>query len=158
MTDSRLDDWIARIDRERLTDVALSRGEWHGYTQGTAIEHGSAPMRGEFYLVRWRQPTIAVSHDDPDEVIRLAVVVERALAAEPSSAEALAYAHAVKISQPPMTPEQVERFRREWEQIDHSQPPTVLVDPPAYTETPSDAERRFHKADPPEPAETEPDY
>lgn len=146
MTDRpTLNEWIARIDRERLTDTLLRRGAWHGYT---AAARGEAPMRGEYFIVRWARPTVAVSHDDPDECLRLAGIIERALAAEPPSAEALAYAHAAKVlAGSPMTSEQVEKIRREWVGLHRGQLPTVLSDPIEQRE------RAYHRADGPEPAE-----
>jgi hypothetical protein len=68
-------EWIAEVDRLREGDELLRRGYWHGYTAA----RGVAPMKGEFYLVRWEQPTVAVSHDDRDEVIRLAKAIESIL-------------------------------------------------------------------------------
>lgn len=68
-------EWIAHVDRLRTEDELLAVGEWHGYTE---TEPGSSPMKGAYYLVRWRSPTVAVSHDDPDEAIKLARVIERA--------------------------------------------------------------------------------
>lgn len=69
-------EWIAHVDRLRMEDDLLSRGGWRGYT--TAMG-GEAPMRGHFYLVRWQQPTVAVSHDDPERVLELARLIESAM-------------------------------------------------------------------------------
>lgn len=72
-----IQDWIRHVDHLRLEDELLARGEWHGYLDS---EHGGgAPMRGHYYLVRWKQPTVAVSHDDREEVVRLARVIEEAV-------------------------------------------------------------------------------
>lgn len=80
MSTMTIQDWIRHVDRLREKDDLLAQGYWHGYTAGRAIESGSAPMRGEYYLVRWARPTVAVSHDDRDEVVRLARLIEEAIA------------------------------------------------------------------------------
>lgn len=73
-------EWIAHVDALRREDDALAAGEWHGYTHAMSGE--APPMRGRYYLVRWVKPTVAVSHDDPDELLDLARIIERALRAE----------------------------------------------------------------------------
>jgi hypothetical protein len=70
-------EWIAQIDHLRTENERLARGHWHGYL--APPEQGVAPMRGAFYLVRWKEPTVAVSHNDRAEVIRLACAIEEAL-------------------------------------------------------------------------------
>lgn len=69
-------EWIAYVDRIRKTNANLARGEWHGYTSASG---GTAPMRGRYYLVRWNDPTVAVSDDDWVRVIGLAWTIEEAL-------------------------------------------------------------------------------
>jgi hypothetical protein len=69
-------DWIRQVNDLREGDPLLARGHWHGYTENYAA---FTPMRGHLYLVRWNQPTVAVSHDDPEEVVRLARAIEAAL-------------------------------------------------------------------------------
>jgi hypothetical protein len=69
-----VNEWINRIDRLRREDELLAAGEWHGYLS----EFGSPPpMRGRYVLARWRHPTVLVSHDDPDEAVKLARRIER---------------------------------------------------------------------------------
>ena len=75
-------EWIARIDRKRDADDLLSAGSWHGYLEDPLATYGATPMRGRYVLVRWESPTVAVSHDYPDEVIALARRIETALADE----------------------------------------------------------------------------
>jgi hypothetical protein len=70
--------WITRIDAARREDEWLRRGEWHGYTNPGG---SGAPMKGLYYLVRWASPTIAISHDEPANVLALARLVEQALIA-----------------------------------------------------------------------------
>jgi hypothetical protein len=70
-------DWIREVDELRKGDELLARGYWHGYRDAPGAS--SRPMRGKYYLVRWEEPTIAVSHDFRDEVVRLARVIEAAL-------------------------------------------------------------------------------
>lgn len=67
--------WVRHVDALRQRGGLLATGEWHGYTASV----GEAPMRGYYYLVRWVKPTIAVSHDDPVEVVELAKSIERGL-------------------------------------------------------------------------------
>lgn len=74
-------EWIDNVDMLRQSNRLLGKGHWHGYT---AALGGEAPMRGAYYLVRWNAPTVAVSHDDPDEVVKLAEVIEVALSSGPS--------------------------------------------------------------------------
>jgi hypothetical protein len=69
--------WIGHVDDLRNRGGLLAFGEWHGYT--TDPMHDGPPMRGYYYLVRWAKPTIAVSHDDPAEVVELAKSIERGL-------------------------------------------------------------------------------
>jgi hypothetical protein len=70
-----INDWIGHIDGLRREDELLAVGEWHGYLR----EFGSGgPLRGNYVLVRWRTPTVLVSHDDPDECVKLARRIERA--------------------------------------------------------------------------------
>lgn len=77
MSSMTIQDWIRHVDQLRIEDEFLERGYWHGYL--ASEERSPAPMRGYYYLVRWAQPTVAVSHDDPDEVIRLARAIEEAI-------------------------------------------------------------------------------
>lgn len=72
-------EWIAHVDQLRESNDMLARGHWHGYTSSPG---GGAPMRGEYFLVRWAQPTVAVSHDDRSVLISLATDIERAVAEE----------------------------------------------------------------------------
>lgn len=77
------DEWITHIDAERerrsgSTDNApLAAGDWHAY--GNSFSSGNSPMHGRYVLVRWADPTVAVSHDDPEEAKRLARLLEAAL-------------------------------------------------------------------------------
>lgn len=66
-------EWIDRVDQLREAGDELADGAWHGYTQDVG-----GPMRGYYVLVRWREPTASVSHDDPDEAVALARIIERA--------------------------------------------------------------------------------
>jgi hypothetical protein len=69
-------DWIREVDALRANDELLARGYWHGYRD---LEGSGTPMRGKYYLVRWGRPTVAVSHDVREEIIRLAREIERAI-------------------------------------------------------------------------------
>lgn len=71
-----LTEWQQRVSALRLTDPLLKRGKWHGYLT-EAVSGG--PVHGFFALVRWELPSVCVAHDDPDEVVRLAGVLEQAL-------------------------------------------------------------------------------
>ena len=79
-------EWIERINKLRDENTALAHGKWHGYgNEGEVI-------RGQWILIRWKLPGVAVAHDDPDEAIRLAVRIENLLsgtqiADRPSEAE-----------------------------------------------------------------------
>jgi hypothetical protein len=98
MAEPDLPDWIRSVDRERLNDPLLARGAWHGYMQGGYGEPtGVAPMRGRYVLVRWREPTVAVSHADPSTVLELARVIERALAEIPPSTEDVAWMESARL-------------------------------------------------------------
>lgn len=76
MNDPSLNAWIRRVDGLREKDDLLARGAWHAYKSGPG---GDAPMVGEFFIVRYRSPTVAISNYDQDELLRLAHQVERAL-------------------------------------------------------------------------------
>jgi hypothetical protein len=72
-----LQEWQQRVDAARHTDELLKRGGWHGFlnTDKTA----GAPVHGGFALVRWTLPSVCVAHDDPEEAMRLATMVEQAI-------------------------------------------------------------------------------
>lgn len=74
MTGYDLSAWISHVDGLRGHDARLASGEWHGY-----LNDGVAPMRGRYCMVRWCEPTVAVSHDDPARVVSLAKSIERSL-------------------------------------------------------------------------------
>lgn len=69
--------FIGIVDDLRMTDPLIGRGGWRGYKSNS---DAAGPMRGAYTLVRWTRPTIAVSHDSSTEVIRLAQVIEEAIA------------------------------------------------------------------------------
>lgn len=69
-------EWIERVDALRAQGGPLASGEWHGYLD---VQGDDVPMRGRYYLMRWKVPTVAVSHDDPEHVIALARAIEGAL-------------------------------------------------------------------------------
>jgi hypothetical protein len=73
-----LTEWQQRVAGLRVTDPLLKQGKWHGHLNtDTAL---GAPVHGGFVLVRWELPSVCVAHDDPAEVVRLAGVLEQALA------------------------------------------------------------------------------
>lgn len=76
MSDYDLSAWIRHVDELRGRGGHLAFGEWHGY-----LNDGAAPMRGRYVMVRWREPTVAVSHNDPENVVSLARAIERGLEA-----------------------------------------------------------------------------
>lgn len=78
-------EWIDYINEERGRDPLLAHGYWHGYTE--AAEAHTTPMCGAYYLVRWKVPTVAVSHDDRDELLRLAKAIESSLTQHESPRE-----------------------------------------------------------------------
>ena len=73
-------EWQQKADRERLSDELLGRGGWRGYLN---LENMAGPVHGAFGLVRWSLPSVAVAHDDPDELFELARILEKAVGGEP---------------------------------------------------------------------------
>lgn len=68
--------WVTRIEEENAMSPPMARGQWKGYLSDRDT---AGPMRGRYTLVRWNRPTIAVAHDNPDECLRLARLIEEAL-------------------------------------------------------------------------------
>ena len=72
-----LQEWQRRVDGLRVTDPLLAKGGWHGYLNTDRTAGG--PIHGDYALVRWQLPSVVVAHNDPDEVFRLARLLEEAI-------------------------------------------------------------------------------
>lgn len=81
MHDLTISEWRDRASDACGNDPLLARGDWHGYINGA----DDGPMVGAYMLVRWVTPSIALSDDDPDELIVLARAVEATLKPVPTN-------------------------------------------------------------------------
>lgn len=79
MSDPSLNVWIARVNGLREKDELLARGRWTAYKEAESLRASNDPMKGEFILVRWRIPNVAISHYDPEFLVGLARTIEGAL-------------------------------------------------------------------------------
>jgi hypothetical protein len=69
-----LQQWQERVGALRATDPLIKRGRWHGCLLAGVPD--GAPIHGTYALVRWELPSVSIAHEDPDEVVWLARMVE----------------------------------------------------------------------------------
>ena len=82
-----LQQWQERIGALRATDPLIKRGRWHASLLAGTPD--GAPIHGTYALVRWELPSVSVAHEDPDEAVRLARLIEEALDVDSKRAAAL---------------------------------------------------------------------
>jgi hypothetical protein len=80
-----LQQWQERVGALRATDPLIKRGRWHGCLLAGVPD--GAPIHGTYALVRWELPSISVAHEDPDEAVRLAQLIEDGFRTEDEQVE-----------------------------------------------------------------------
>jgi hypothetical protein len=74
LVDVEMQEWMTLVDEARRLDPILRKGDWHAYRH--PLRESADPMQGEYVLIRWKAPTVAVSHDQPLRCMDLARIIE----------------------------------------------------------------------------------